>query len=209
MNSGRKAFLFFSSSASSLATAPPALAAIPFTRAELNATRLRVEGGGAVPNASVSIDGTVMGQAEGAGSFRIERDPFTSSTCTITVSDGATSTSATLAGCTPRSGEDQVGGIQIVRGGTGEGRVTSEPAGIDCNVATGGPRSFAPFPTGTRVKLEARAAPGSEFRGWGSDQQLPRGGQRDGGHRASFLPAGVLPQIVGRFQERTRPPPER
>jgi hypothetical protein len=166
MNSGRKAFLSLLVLGAILATATPALAAVSVTRAELSGTRLRVEGGGAVPNASISIDGTVMGQADGAGSFRIERDPFTSSTCSITVSDGATSTSATLAGCTPSSGEDQTGGIQIVRGGAGEGRVTSEPAGIDCNVATGGPSCFAPFPTGTRVKLEARAAPGSEFRGW-------------------------------------------
>jgi hypothetical protein len=166
MNSSRKAVLFSLVLAILVATASPALAAVSVTRAELNGTRLRVEGGGAVPDASISIDGTVMGQADGAGSFRIERDPFTSSTCTITVSDGATSTSATLAGCTPSSGEDQTGGIQIVQGGNGDGRVTSEPPGIDCTISAWGPSCVARFPVGTRVRLEATAAPGSEFRGW-------------------------------------------
>ncbi len=78
-----------------------AFAAITVTRAELNGTRLRVEGNGAVPNATITIDGIAMGTAGSDGSFRIERDPFTSSTCVITVSDGSSSTQTTLSNCIP------------------------------------------------------------------------------------------------------------
>jgi hypothetical protein len=60
------------------------------------------------------------------------------------------------------------GSIAILPGGTGSGRVTSQPAGIDCTI-TGGNGSgscSAFFPVGTIVRLEARPAAGSEFRGW-------------------------------------------
>jgi hypothetical protein len=42
-----------------------------------------------------------MGTAASDGRFRIERSGFSSPTCRITVSDGATSTQVSLAGCTP------------------------------------------------------------------------------------------------------------
>ena len=63
----------------------------------------------------------------------------------------------------------ETGTIQIVQGGTGEGTITSSPAGIDCTL--GGPEGptgtcEASFPAGTRVKLSADAAPGSKFEGW-------------------------------------------
>jgi hypothetical protein len=60
------------------------------------------------------------------------------------------------------------GSIAILPGGNGSGRVTSQPAGIDCTI-TGGNGSgscSAFFPVGTIVRLEARPAAGSEFRGW-------------------------------------------
>lgn len=172
MNPARKIFVLAASLAFVAGTAAPALAAISVTRAELSGTRLRVEGRGAVPNASISIDGTVMGRADGAGAFRIERDPFTSSTCTITVSDGSTSASATLSGCTPSpppppSGP-ATGSVQIVRGGTGNGRVTSDPAGIDCTIGPSGPAGTceASYPADTRVVLQATAAADSRFLYW-------------------------------------------
>jgi hypothetical protein len=60
------------------------------------------------------------------------------------------------------------GSISILPGGTGSGRVTSSPAGIDCAIVNGNGsgacRSF--FPDGTVVRLDARPAAGSEFRGW-------------------------------------------
>jgi probable HAF family extracellular repeat protein len=87
-----------------LVVAPAALAAITVTRAELNGGQLRVEGTGATPNATITIDGTPMGTAASDGRFRIERSGFSSSTCVITVSDGASSAQATLSGCTPAGG---------------------------------------------------------------------------------------------------------
>jgi probable HAF family extracellular repeat protein len=87
-----------------LVAVPAALAAIAVTRAELNGGQLRVEGTGAAPNATITIDGTPMGTAASDGRFRIERSGFSSSTCVITVSDGASSAQATLSGCTPAGG---------------------------------------------------------------------------------------------------------
>jgi hypothetical protein len=62
------------------------------------------------------------------------------------------------------------GSIAILPGGTGSGRVTSQPAGIDCTIVRGNGTDDGPcdafFPVGTVVKLEARPAPDSEFRGW-------------------------------------------
>ncbi len=78
-----------------------ASAALTVERAELDGTRLRVEGTGAVPGATITVDGIAMGQAGSAGDFKIEQDPFSSDTCIITVSDGSTSTEAELTGCTP------------------------------------------------------------------------------------------------------------
>jgi hypothetical protein len=60
------------------------------------------------------------------------------------------------------------GSISILPGGTGSGRVTSSPAGIDCIITrgngSGACSSF--FPVGTVVRLDARPASDSEFRGW-------------------------------------------
>lgn len=84
-----------------LVVAPAALAALTVTRAELSGGQLRVEGQGAAPNASISIDGVAMGTAGSDGRFRIERSGFGSPTCVITVSDGTTSVQVTLSGCTP------------------------------------------------------------------------------------------------------------
>ena len=60
------------------------------------------------------------------------------------------------------------GTIQIIQGGTGEGTVTSDPAGIDCTIGPDGPTGTceATFPAGTRVKLRAEPAANSTFDGW-------------------------------------------
>jgi len=77
-------------------------AAITLTRAELNNGQLRVEGNGAVPNATVVVNpGSVTGTSDSSGSYRIERSSYSSSTCKVTVSDSVSSASATLSGCTP------------------------------------------------------------------------------------------------------------
>jgi hypothetical protein len=60
------------------------------------------------------------------------------------------------------------GSIAILPGGNGSGRVTSQPAGIDC-IITGGTGSgtcTAFFPVGTVVRLDARPAANSSFVGW-------------------------------------------
>src|SRR5947209_3017244 len=80
-------------------------AAVTVSRAELNGGQLRVEGSGALPNHAISITGgnptPVTGTSDGNGSFRVETSPYSSPTCQITVSDGATSASVPLSGCAP------------------------------------------------------------------------------------------------------------
>src|SRR5438132_7869338 len=77
-------------------------AAVTVTRAERNGGQLRVEGSGALPNHAVSINpGAVTGTSDSSGSFRVETSPYSSPTCQITVSDGATSASVPLSGCAP------------------------------------------------------------------------------------------------------------
>src|SRR3954447_21750988 len=77
-------------------------AAVRITRSELNSGQLRVEGTGALPSHTVTITpGPVTGTSDSSGSFRIQTSPYSSSTCQVTVSDGATSVTASLLGCTP------------------------------------------------------------------------------------------------------------
>src|SRR3954465_9001129 len=77
-------------------------AAVRITRSELNSGQLRVEGTGALPSHTVTITpGPVTGTSDSSGSFRIQKSPYSSSTCQVTVSDGATSVTASLSGCTP------------------------------------------------------------------------------------------------------------
>src|SRR3954451_5331561 len=77
-------------------------AAVRITRSELNSGQLRVEGTGALPSHTITITpGPVTGTSDSSGSFRIQTSPYSSPTCQVTVSDGATSVTASLSGCTP------------------------------------------------------------------------------------------------------------
>ena len=77
-------------------------AAVTISRSELSGGQLRVEGSGALPNHTITITpGPLTGTSDSSGSFRIETSPYSSSTCQVTVSDGATSATASLSGCTP------------------------------------------------------------------------------------------------------------
>src|SRR3954453_21537318 len=77
-------------------------AAVRITRSELNSGQLRVEGTGALPSHTVTITpGPVTGTSDSSGSFRIQKSPYSSATCQVTVSDGASSVTASLSGCTP------------------------------------------------------------------------------------------------------------
>ena len=79
-------------------------AAVRITRSELKAGQLRVEGTGALPSHTVTITpGPVTGTSDSTGSFRIEKSAYSSSTCQGTVTDGDTSMTASLSGCTPSS----------------------------------------------------------------------------------------------------------
>src|ERR671932_2390494 len=81
-----------------------AAAAITITRSELNSGQLRVEGNGALANARVTVNpGAVTGTSDSNGAFKIQSSPYSSSDCRITVSDGVSSASASLSGCTPSS----------------------------------------------------------------------------------------------------------
>jgi hypothetical protein len=54
--------------------------------------------------------------------------------------------------------------VAVQKQGNGSGTVTSTPAGIDC-----GTTCSSQFSEGTRVSLNAAAAPGSSFAGWSGD----------------------------------------
>ena len=88
-----------------LASIPAAAqAAISISVAELNSGQLRLEGSGAVPNHALTVSpGSVTGTSDSNGQFKIETSPYSSATCKATVSDGSTSATATLQGCTPTS----------------------------------------------------------------------------------------------------------
>jgi hypothetical protein len=60
------------------------------------------------------------------------------------------------------------GSISIVPGGNGSGRVTSQPAGIDCTITQGNGAGACTsfFTVGTVVRLDARPAADSQFVGW-------------------------------------------
>ena len=68
----------------------------------------------------------------------------------------------TVAGSTAVSARFTVVRLTVTK--TGRGRVTSEPAGIDC-----GPNCAQPYTRGTTVTLTATAAPGYTFVGWRGD----------------------------------------
>ena len=248
-------------------------AAVTVSRAEVSGDRIRVEGT-ATPNSTITVDGLAMGSSDAAGEFKVERTGFTApADCTVDVSDGAATATATLSGCTvssapspppsqvavsaltlsqtsviggrsvtgtvsvttaapsggfvvalsssnaaiarvpasvtvpagststgftvsttavsdtqsatinaaggrasrsatltvvPESVESR-GSISLARGGVGHGRVTSQPAGVDCTFTsdtTSGACNNVFFPIGTEVKLEARPSANSSFRGW-------------------------------------------
>lgn len=100
--------------ATQLASGSPMLSsgssAIRVSVASLVGTTLSVQGTGARGGASLTVNGTRMGTASNDGSFSISSSSFTSATCTITVSDGRTSTKPTLDPCSPSGSGGSSGG---------------------------------------------------------------------------------------------------
>jgi hypothetical protein len=88
-----------------LTLAPVASAAVSLTRAELTGSKLRIEGRGALPNTRVTVNGgQPSATSDRSGAFRIQSSSYTPpSDCRVTVSDGSTSATVTLSGCTPSS----------------------------------------------------------------------------------------------------------
>jgi len=77
----------------------PVTSSIVITRAELNQGQLRIEGSGATPLATLTVNGQALGAADGAGNFRLQTTGFSAPGCTATVSDGTGSVTTPLAGC--------------------------------------------------------------------------------------------------------------
>ncbi len=102
MRPRRAALLLVLGVAGFLAMTTVAQASVTVSRAELDGSRLRIEGRAAA-NRTITVDGVALGTSDGSGSFRIERDPFAApADCTVDVNDGsATAATATLSGCTP------------------------------------------------------------------------------------------------------------
>jgi hypothetical protein len=101
--------LAFCVAVAALALALPAsaLGAVNVERAELKSGQLRVEGSGAVSDATITVtsDSVATGRADGSGEFRVESTGYMSSTCIVTVSDGVSSDQATLQDCSPSTAE--------------------------------------------------------------------------------------------------------
>jgi len=117
--------------------------------------------------ATVPPSVTVPAGARSA-TFTVQTKPVTNSASAVIVAEaGGARRGAVITATSEFSANN--GSVSLARGGTGEGRVVSTPAGIDCTftrTSTTGRCGNAFFPVGTRVRLEARAAGGSRFLGW-------------------------------------------
>jgi hypothetical protein len=136
-------------------TAASAEAAITVSRADLSGTQLRVEGSGALPNHAISIDpGAVAGRSDASGAFKVQSSPYSSSTCQVTVADGATSASARLTGCTPAGPAPPPSG--------GAGAISLSPTSLTFGArdtgTTSAPQSVTVANTGTAPVLINSAA---------------------------------------------------
>jgi hypothetical protein len=124
--------------------------------------------------ATVPPDVTVPAGSRSAG-FTVTTNAVTNSQSTSIIGSAGGETRHSTLTVTTQSDAD-TGSVSLARGGTGEGRVTSSAAGIDCTFtsdSTTGTCSNAFFPAGTEVRLEARPADGSRFLGWEAENSCP------------------------------------
>jgi hypothetical protein len=122
-----------------LALTTVAQAATTISRAELSGTQVRIEGSGAIPNARLVVNGGALtGTADSGGNFRIENSNFAApADCKVTVSDGSTSATKALSGCSvsqpPPSSSTSLSALSlsptdVVGGDTATGTVTLSAA---------------------------------------------------------------------------------
>lgn len=107
--------------------------------------------------------------------FTVETKPTTNSQSSLIVAEAGGGRVGAVITVTSEFSANN-GSVSLARGGNGEGRVTSSPAGIDCTFTrdtTTGTCSNAFLPAGTQVRLTARAADGSRFRGWDFEVSCP------------------------------------
>lgn len=100
--------------------------------------------------------------------FTVETMPTTNSQSALIIAEAGGGRVGAVLTVTSQFAADN-GSVSLARGGNGEGRVTSSPAGIDCTftrTSTTGTCGNAFFPVGTQVRLTARAANNSRFLGW-------------------------------------------
>lgn len=126
-------------------------------------------------NAATVPPSVTVAAGETRASFTVTTNTVTNSqSSTIVATAGGVTRSSTLTVTT--ESDATTGSVSLARGGTGSGRVTSSPAGIDCTFtadSTSGTCSNAFFAAGTEVRLEARAADGSKFIGWEAENSCP------------------------------------
>lgn len=103
-----------------------------------------------------------------AATFTVQTSPTTNSQSALIVAEaGGGRVGAVLTVTSEFSANN--GSLSLARGGNGEGRVTSSPAGIDCTLTrtgTTGTCGNVFFPVGTTIRLDARPLAGSRFQGW-------------------------------------------
>jgi hypothetical protein len=88
-------------------------------------------GTGADADATISIDSVAMGAADGNGDFEIREGGFSSATCVIVVSDGSTSESVLLSGCTPSSQPPPSNQPLVANAGTDQTQVDTDANGSE------------------------------------------------------------------------------
>jgi len=101
-----------------------------------------------------NVDGPLTPNADQPGPF-----PPGSYSITWSATDAAGNTGTAIQQVTINVRQQQ---LTVTKAGTGQGTITSTPAGIDC-----GATCESVFADGSEVRLEAQAAPGSVFSGWG------------------------------------------
>ena len=79
------------------------VSAISIKKAQLSGTTLSIEGSQAVNNTAILVDNIIGGNADGGGKYRFDVSAYSSATCIVQVSDGVSSTSSAISGCTPTS----------------------------------------------------------------------------------------------------------